>query len=249
VAIPVGTFHDLPAVVQKQNEIGWQSLLVGWPSLGWSEVQQRYYEWLGSRRSGLRWLTALIQKVWDIAWDVWDNRNRVLQETNITKYKSLCGRPNAPAAPATCSLCGDGEELTNESTVVDAIGTTCQDVFDYSPFVTTAEECDSDIQPLAGMCCLAPGETRKPTVAPTLSRANDQLLIPLFHETGIRDDQLHRLNLCWLFPLQVLTISDITTGCGTKITTAAWNGDRDTTRTSCYQWPTQGPPSIQDWIL
>jgi hypothetical protein len=56
-----------------------------------------------------------------------------------------------------------------------------------------------------------------------LSRANDQLLIPLFHEKGIRDDHLHRLNLCRLF-LQVLTISDITTGCGTKITKAAWKG-------------------------
>jgi hypothetical protein len=32
-----------------------------------------------------------------------------------------------------------------------------------------------------------------------LSRANDQLLIPLFHEKGIRDDHLHRLNLCRLF--------------------------------------------------
>jgi hypothetical protein len=72
-----------------------------------------------------------------------------------------------------------------------------------------------------------------------LSRANDQLLIPLFHGTGIRDDQLDRLNLCRLF-LQVLTISDITTDCGTKITKAAWNGDRDTTCTSCYQWPCTG---------
>jgi hypothetical protein len=68
--IPVGTFHALPAVVQKQDEIGWQSLLEGRPALGWSEVQNRYYEWLGSSRSGLRWLTALIQKLWDIAFDV-----------------------------------------------------------------------------------------------------------------------------------------------------------------------------------
>jgi hypothetical protein len=28
---------------------------------------------------GLRWLTALIQKLWDIAWDM-DNRNRMLHE-------------------------------------------------------------------------------------------------------------------------------------------------------------------------
>jgi hypothetical protein len=68
--IPVGTFHSLPAVVQKQDEVGLQYLLEGRPSLGWSEVQQRYYEWIGSRRSGLGWLTALIQKLWDIAWDM-----------------------------------------------------------------------------------------------------------------------------------------------------------------------------------
>ncbi len=53
-----------------------------------------------------------------------------------------------------------------------------------------------------------------------MSRANDQLLVPLFHEKGIRDAQLRRHNPCRLF-LQVLTISDITTGCGTKITKAA----------------------------
>jgi hypothetical protein len=29
--IPVGTFHSLPAVVQKQDEVGWQSLLEGRP--------------------------------------------------------------------------------------------------------------------------------------------------------------------------------------------------------------------------
>ncbi len=52
----------------------------------------------------------------------------------------------------------------------------------------------------------------------------DFLMIPLFHEKGIRDAQLRRHNPCRLF-LQVLTISDITTGCGIKITKAAWNGD------------------------
>jgi hypothetical protein len=76
-------------VVQKQDEIGWQSLLEGRPSLGWSEVQQRYYEWLGSRRPGLHWLTALIQKLWDIAWDMWDNRNRVLHQKEHSVARDL----------------------------------------------------------------------------------------------------------------------------------------------------------------
>jgi hypothetical protein len=88
---------------------------------------------------------------------------------DITQYESLCGCPDAPAAPATCSLCGEGEELTNQSTVVGDFETTCQDVFDYAPFVTTVAECDADIKSLAGMCCLAPGETRPPTNSPTLA--------------------------------------------------------------------------------
>jgi hypothetical protein len=79
---PVGTFHSLPAVVQKQDEVGWQSLLEGRPSLGWSEVQQRYYEWIRSHRSGLRWLTALIQKLWD-------HRNRVLHEQEHSVARDL----------------------------------------------------------------------------------------------------------------------------------------------------------------
>jgi hypothetical protein len=39
-----------------------------------------------SRRTGLRWLTALIQKLWDVAWDMWDHRNRVLhQEHSVAR--------------------------------------------------------------------------------------------------------------------------------------------------------------------
>jgi hypothetical protein len=46
--IQVGTFA-LPAVVQKQDAIGWQSLEER-PSVG--EVQHQYYEFLDSRRTG-----------------------------------------------------------------------------------------------------------------------------------------------------------------------------------------------------
>ena len=66
--IPVGQF------IYETGAIGWKSLLEGRTALGWSEVQQRYLQWIGSRRSGLRWLTTVIQKLWDIAWDMWDHR-------------------------------------------------------------------------------------------------------------------------------------------------------------------------------
>jgi hypothetical protein len=79
------------------------------------------------------------------------------------------------------------------------------------------------------------------------SRTNDQLLVPLFHEQSIRSLQLHRINLYRLF-LQVLH-SQISTGYRTMITKTAWNGERKTSQTSCHQWPSQGPPSVQDWVL
>jgi hypothetical protein len=52
-------------------------------------VQHRYLQWIGSRRSGLHWLTALIQKLWDIAWDTWDHRNRVLHDTELSVARDL----------------------------------------------------------------------------------------------------------------------------------------------------------------
>jgi hypothetical protein len=50
-------------------------------SLQWKEVQQRYYEWLGRRNTGKKWATALIQKVWEVSWDMWDHRNEVRLNT------------------------------------------------------------------------------------------------------------------------------------------------------------------------
>jgi hypothetical protein len=38
IYIPVVAFHALPAVVKKLDEIGWQYLLEGRPSVGWSKV-------------------------------------------------------------------------------------------------------------------------------------------------------------------------------------------------------------------
>jgi hypothetical protein len=87
--IPVATVDGLQDVVQKQDEIGWQSLLEGRPAFGWRLLQDRYLQKISSRRSGLRWLTALIQKLWDIAWDMWDNRNKVLHDTENSAARAL----------------------------------------------------------------------------------------------------------------------------------------------------------------
>jgi hypothetical protein len=44
----------------------------------WTETQQRYYEFLGRRRTGFRWHTQLIRRIWEISWDLWRHRLRIL---------------------------------------------------------------------------------------------------------------------------------------------------------------------------
>jgi hypothetical protein len=34
-------------------------------------------------------LTALIQKLWDVAWDMWDHRNRVLHDQEHSVARDL----------------------------------------------------------------------------------------------------------------------------------------------------------------
>ena len=45
-------------------------------TMSWAETQQKYNEWLvGCQNPGLRWTIAIIKKLRDIAWDVWEHRN------------------------------------------------------------------------------------------------------------------------------------------------------------------------------
>ena len=59
--------------------MGWSAAFEGrWGTL-WAPVQDSYYKWLGSRKSGRRWLTAMIGRIWKVAWDLWEHRNGVHQ--------------------------------------------------------------------------------------------------------------------------------------------------------------------------
>ena len=75
-----------------------------------------------------------------------------------------------------------------------------------------------------------------------LQRENDVLLIPLFGELGYTSQELVQLNRCRIF-LKVISLSDIVTGCGTKIRLNCWNGNTDALWVSIYQWPRQTRPT------
>lgn len=79
-AIPT-TLPRLREALELQDLIGWDHFLEGALVTHWQEAQASYLTRIGSRRTSLRWISALIRKLWDVAWDQWDHRNHVLHET------------------------------------------------------------------------------------------------------------------------------------------------------------------------
>ena len=50
----------------------------------WIDSQQCYYLHVGSKKSGKRWLSSLIKKMWSVSWDMWRFRNGILHSQSIT---------------------------------------------------------------------------------------------------------------------------------------------------------------------
>jgi hypothetical protein len=74
------TLPHIRQVLVHQDAIGWTNLLEGCIDNGWTEVQALYYRTIGSQRSGLRWTVAVIKKLWDVAWDLWEQHNGFLHD-------------------------------------------------------------------------------------------------------------------------------------------------------------------------
>ena len=70
----------LKRTVEQQEKLGWRCFLEGFPAKGWAEIQEAYYGRKGSRRSGKRWLVAVLKKLSDVAWDQWEHRNGILHD-------------------------------------------------------------------------------------------------------------------------------------------------------------------------
>ena len=57
----------------QQAKIGWHGMMEGKLGGYWAATQQAWYEHIGRRNPGMRWATALVLKLLDIAWDQWDH--------------------------------------------------------------------------------------------------------------------------------------------------------------------------------
>jgi hypothetical protein len=95
------TFHQMPdhirQVLAYQDAIGWTNLFEGCFDNRCMEAQALYYRAIGSQRSGLRWTVAVVKKLWDVAWDLWEQRNGFLHRAKYeaTLHDSKLRRRNS----------------------------------------------------------------------------------------------------------------------------------------------------------
>lgn len=88
------TLVGIPPILEQafleQEQIGWYNFLFGYVSTEWQRLQQEHYLYLGLRNTGKRWVTSLIEKLWQVAWDQWDDRNKTLHKKNkILEYHDV----------------------------------------------------------------------------------------------------------------------------------------------------------------
>ncbi len=51
----------------------------------WREQQDQAWKRLQSRKSSQRWTSELIKKLWNVAWDMWEQQNEALHKSNLNQ--------------------------------------------------------------------------------------------------------------------------------------------------------------------
>jgi len=75
--------QELNLIINDQESIGRQFIWDGWLSMEWRQYQDQVWKQAWSRQSSKHWASEIIKKLWNIAWDMWEQRNEACHESNI----------------------------------------------------------------------------------------------------------------------------------------------------------------------
>ena len=71
--------------LDAQGRIGWGPFAEGFVAMEWRLVQERHFTRIGSRRSGLVWVSSLIERLWNLVFAAWDDRNVALHRGPLVR--------------------------------------------------------------------------------------------------------------------------------------------------------------------
>jgi len=68
--------------LRQQSEIGWHNFILGRHHSLFEATQHAHYLANKSKKTGRRWAVALIKKLTEVSWDMWQHRNSILHNTS-----------------------------------------------------------------------------------------------------------------------------------------------------------------------
>ena len=72
--------------VLQQNEMGWFQFLLGRHSKEFAAIQANHLRFERIKRNSKRWAIAMVRKCFEIVWDMWDHRNKVMTQEPDTLF-------------------------------------------------------------------------------------------------------------------------------------------------------------------
>lgn len=82
--IPFNIPMDFLPMATKQNNIGWCSTILRFLHQDLIRYQHLHFLQLNSRRTGTTWAKHLISKLWNLIYQLWAERNRLLHHTKTS---------------------------------------------------------------------------------------------------------------------------------------------------------------------
>jgi len=80
---PTHTSQHNCTLLDDQSQIRWDHMLDSWLSQYWHVYQEQAWQQVFSRKLSARWMSALIQKLWGISWDMWEHCNNKLHGDSV----------------------------------------------------------------------------------------------------------------------------------------------------------------------
>jgi hypothetical protein len=73
----------------EQDNIGWEGILEGCIGTHWKQQQALYYKRIQSKKGHDQWAVRVIRKLWMIAWNMWENRNKKEHEEDKLRESEM----------------------------------------------------------------------------------------------------------------------------------------------------------------
>ena len=81
-------FDRMDRLINCQGKITWRSFWDEYISHEWGAIQKSYLDWTDSKQTGKRWVTGLIQQLWEVEEAAWIYRNSILHDTPLANSMS-----------------------------------------------------------------------------------------------------------------------------------------------------------------